>query len=158
MAPFVFALTAGSLPTGLVLSAGGVISGTPTATGSFNFTVGVTDANGCTGSQAYTVNVQAIPAAVTNLSAQRVLTGNDTDGTVKIQISFALSPGAATAEVYRAPFGHYPEYDDAGGAVPVTPSYPPGVPWVLTSVTATSAHNAWVVGYTGGAGLVIPMC
>jgi Putative Ig domain len=42
-----FALTAGSLPTGLTLNTStGVISGTPTATGTSAFTIGVGDANG----------------------------------------------------------------------------------------------------------------
>lgn len=42
--PYTFAVTSGSLPTGLTLnSATGVISGTPTAGGTFNFTITVTD-------------------------------------------------------------------------------------------------------------------
>jgi len=45
-APFSWSVTAGSLPTGMNLSAaGGVISGTPTASGTFNFTVTVTDSS-----------------------------------------------------------------------------------------------------------------
>ena len=57
-APITFAVTSGSLPTGRSLAAGtGVLSGTPTALGSYNFTVTATDANGCTGSRAYHVNV-----------------------------------------------------------------------------------------------------
>lgn len=42
--PYTFAVTTGSLPTGLTLnSATGAISGTPTAAGTFNFTITVTD-------------------------------------------------------------------------------------------------------------------
>jgi hypothetical protein len=41
--PFTWTLTSGSLPTGLNLVANGTISGTPTATGTFDFTVQVTD-------------------------------------------------------------------------------------------------------------------
>lgn len=41
-APFLWTST-GTLPTGLSLSSGGVISGTPTASGTFNFTPQVTD-------------------------------------------------------------------------------------------------------------------
>src|SRR5204863_3788557 len=52
-APFTFAVTSGTLPTGLSLSAGGLLSGTPTATGTFPFTIGITAAAGCTGSRAY---------------------------------------------------------------------------------------------------------
>ena len=52
-----FAITAGALPPGITLSASGTISGTPTATGTFNFTVTVNDASGCSGSQAYSITV-----------------------------------------------------------------------------------------------------
>src|SRR5262249_50482917 len=53
--PYSFAVNSGTLPTGLTLSSSGALSGTPTAAGSYSFTVTATDANGCTGSQAYTV-------------------------------------------------------------------------------------------------------
>jgi uncharacterized protein (TIGR03437 family) len=43
IAPYTFALTDNPLPAGLTLSAGGAISGTPTATGTFRFTVSATD-------------------------------------------------------------------------------------------------------------------
>src|SRR5262249_57133610 len=48
-APFTFAVSSGSLPPGLTLGSGGVLSGTPTTTGSFPFTVQATAVNGCTG-------------------------------------------------------------------------------------------------------------
>ncbi len=59
-APYTFAVTAGALPTGLTLGAGGGLSGTTTASGTFNFTVTATDVNGQTASNAYTV-VVAVP-------------------------------------------------------------------------------------------------
>jgi hypothetical protein len=40
-----FIVTAGALPAGLTLSSGGTISGTPTATGAFTFTVQATDSS-----------------------------------------------------------------------------------------------------------------
>jgi hypothetical protein len=55
--PYTFAVTAGTLPPGLTLSADGVLSGKPTAAGTFNFTVTATDANGNTGSQAYAITI-----------------------------------------------------------------------------------------------------
>ncbi|HEU0297230.1 MAG TPA: sortase [Anaerolineales bacterium] len=62
-APYTFAVTAGTLPTGLTLSSGGVLSGTPTATGTFNFTVTATDSSGgsgpFTGSQAYSITINS---------------------------------------------------------------------------------------------------
>lgn len=56
-APYSFAIGAGTLPPGLSLNAAGMLSGTPTAAGSFAVTVIATDANGFTGSQAYTLAV-----------------------------------------------------------------------------------------------------
>ncbi|HXA16537.1 MAG TPA: putative Ig domain-containing protein [Thermoanaerobaculia bacterium] len=56
--PAVFSINSGSLPTGVSLSSGGVLSGTPTQTGVFSVTVKVTDANGCTGiGSTYTLTI-----------------------------------------------------------------------------------------------------
>ena len=61
--PANFTINSGTLPNGLTLSTAGVLSGTPTQTGTFPITVKVTDANGCTGigptyNLAITPNVQ----------------------------------------------------------------------------------------------------
>lgn len=56
-APYSFAAKSGLLPSGLSLSQDGVLSGTPTTWGVFDFTVHVSDANGCAGSQDYTLYV-----------------------------------------------------------------------------------------------------
>jgi hypothetical protein len=55
LAPVTWSVTSGSLPTGLTLSAGGTISGTPTAGGSFSFTVQAGD--GSSPSQTITISV-----------------------------------------------------------------------------------------------------
>jgi len=60
-APYSFGVTAGALPGGLVLSATGVLSGTPTTAGTFNFTIRGTDANGCFAVLAYMIVVAAAP-------------------------------------------------------------------------------------------------
>jgi cyclophilin family peptidyl-prolyl cis-trans isomerase len=52
-----FAVSTGTLPTGLTLSSSGVLAGTPTTAGSFNFTATATDTQGNKGSQAYSVVV-----------------------------------------------------------------------------------------------------
>lgn len=52
-----FVITAGALPPGLLLSSSGTISGTPTATGTFNFTASVNDNSGCTGTQSYSITI-----------------------------------------------------------------------------------------------------
>jgi|GEM_PF-198479 len=55
--PYSYAVTAGALPAGISLSGGGLVSGTPTAAGTYNFTVTVSDSNGFSASNAYAVVV-----------------------------------------------------------------------------------------------------
>lgn len=56
--PYTFAVTSGSLPASLSLnSSTGVISGTPSATGTSSFTITATDANGATGSTSFQIKV-----------------------------------------------------------------------------------------------------
>ncbi|PYP89366.1 MAG: hypothetical protein DMF61_03920 [Blastocatellia bacterium AA13] len=64
-APYTFAITSGALPIGLTLSTTGtttVISGTPIVNGIFSFTITATDANGCPGSRAYSLQLPAGPS------------------------------------------------------------------------------------------------
>lgn len=65
---FGFALVSGSLPAGLTLSGGGHLSGTPTAGGTFNFTVAATDSSTGTGpftaSRAYSLTIAAPTIAI----------------------------------------------------------------------------------------------
>ena len=71
-----YAVTAGALPPGMTLSSGGTISGTPTATGTFNFTATVSDASGCSGSQSYSITV-VCPANPIAFSPSPVFCSND---------------------------------------------------------------------------------
>ena len=58
--PYAWSVAVGSLPPGLSLNAGtGAISGTPTASGSYPFTVRVTDAAAASASQALSIAVSA---------------------------------------------------------------------------------------------------
>ena len=58
-APFTWSVSSGSLPAGISLSADGNLSGTPTATGTFSFTVQVTDANSQSATEATSITVSA---------------------------------------------------------------------------------------------------
>jgi hypothetical protein len=57
VAPYTFALSAGTLPPGLSLSASGALNGVPSGAGIFNFTLKATDINGCVGAQTYALVV-----------------------------------------------------------------------------------------------------
>jgi hypothetical protein len=83
-APYVFSISAGSLPPGLMLAAGGpadaLLTGTPTTEGSYTFTVTAADANGCLGARTYSIVVQLaavcpsivlLPSSIGNIIANR---------------------------------------------------------------------------------------
>jgi putative cell wall-binding protein len=68
-APYTWAVTTGTLPTGLTLSTAGVLAGTPTASGTASVTVTATDATSTTGTATYSLIVNAATAlAVTTTS------------------------------------------------------------------------------------------
>ncbi len=71
---FTWTVTAGALPTGLTLSAGGVISGSPTATG--NFTGTVTCANGISpdATQNFNIDINEAPT-ITNANNTAFVVG-----------------------------------------------------------------------------------
>ena len=59
VAPYTWSLTSGQLPAGLALSAAGAITGTPTATGSFQFVAKVTDTVGAAATRQFTIVISA---------------------------------------------------------------------------------------------------
>jgi len=66
--PYTFALTAGSLPPGMVLTSAGTIMGTPAIAGPYNFTVTATDANRCTGNRVYSLTIGCPALAIAPLT------------------------------------------------------------------------------------------
>lgn|GEM_PF-2901146 len=56
--PYMFAVTSGSVPNGLILNSNGSWSGMPDTPGTSSFTVTATDANFCTGSSPYTIKIK----------------------------------------------------------------------------------------------------
>jgi len=64
-APYTYSVISGSLPTGTSLnSSSGVISGTPTATGTFTFSIKSLDANSYSGTQSFSITIS--PLQVSN--------------------------------------------------------------------------------------------
>jgi uncharacterized repeat protein (TIGR01451 family) len=56
-APFTWTVDSGTLPPGLSLSSAGAITGTPTAAGTFHFTMKVVDSTGLTATHAQTITI-----------------------------------------------------------------------------------------------------
>jgi len=101
-APYGFTVTAGALPAGLALSTGGTLSGTPTAAGTFNFTITATDAASNSGSRAYTLAVGAptvsiAPASLPGGSAGTAYSQALTASGGNAPYAFTVSAGALPA-------------------------------------------------------------
>jgi hypothetical protein len=92
MAPYTFTLTSDALPAGLTLSPAGVLSGKPTTGGSSTFTVTATDANGCPGTAAYTIEIVPCGSTLVVLSPLPL-----PSGTVNSEYVAAVTASAGTA-------------------------------------------------------------
>ena len=105
-APYSYAITAGALPAGLTLNTStGVISGTPSASGTANLTITATDANSATGARAYSLLINGLPpvagavsATVAANSSANPITLNLSGGAASsVAVASAASHGTATA-------------------------------------------------------------
>lgn len=110
--PYSYSVAAGALPAGLTLSTSGAITGTPTAAGTANVTIQVTDASSQTATQSYTLTIAAassgLAIATTTLPNGQVgtpyqATVSATGGTAPY--SFSLSLGSLPAGLALASDG-----------------------------------------------------
>ena len=119
--PYTFALLSGALPAGLTISAGGVISGTPSGSGTANFTIGATDSVGNTGSHAYSVVIGTVSLTVAPASLPAGTQGTPYSQTVTASggtgpYTFALTSGALPTGLTISSGGVISGTPTAGGA------------------------------------------
>ncbi|MGI8639175.1 MAG: choice-of-anchor Q domain-containing protein [Pyrinomonadaceae bacterium] len=114
-APFTFSIIpiAGQqLPPGLSLASNGTISGTPTQTGTFTFTVKAADADTMAGAQQYTIQITAPTAASVSVSG-RVLTPTGRGLSNAFVVLTDMNGDARTTRT--SSFGYYRFDDVAAG-------------------------------------------
>jgi hypothetical protein len=154
----------GTLPTGVTMSAAGVISGTPTTAGTFSFTATVTDANGKTASQALSIVVTA-PVIVkmldpwTNISATAPanITGTVAAGNVTVSagtnrllmVAVTMKIGTAAIPTINATYGGV-----TLAKIAQTPSAQKEIVWVgyLPEASIGTGAKALSVTYNGATG------
>ncbi len=110
-----YGVTAGALPSGLTLNPDGTLVGTPDATGTFNFTVTVTDGNSCTGAQAYSITVNC-PTPTTALT----LTPNPI---CNYGAPVTLAGGTPAGGIYSGTGVSNGSFDPAAGTQTITYTY-----------------------------------
>lgn len=127
-APYTYTASAG-LPAGLTLSTGGVLSGTPTAAGTFNFSIDAQDSttggSGFSGSQNYTVTIGAptlvvSPTGLTGMKAGVPYTATITSTGGTAPYSFSVTSGALPAGLTLASDGVISGTPTASGAANFT--------------------------------------
>jgi hypothetical protein len=102
-APYLWTLSFGELPSGLLLSSAGAITGTPASTGTSGFTVRVTDSASATTTQTYGITVIA-PGPQTRFGAMsQIAAGGSWDTTITL-VNTSSVP-VAIAVVFRADDG-----------------------------------------------------
>jgi hypothetical protein len=119
--PFTWGITAGALPPGLVLDlAAGTISGTPTASGPYPFTVQVTDAGGAAATAALSIAVAALTGGIP-ATGRRRFGGSVADWTFQFSGDAMDRAAGATVTFWSAITGgtQYTDLTTTGGA-PIT--------------------------------------
>ncbi len=88
--PYSFSLASGTLPAGVSLAANGGLAGTPSQSGTFSFTVKVTDAASQTATKGLSISVAAVTAPLA------ITTSSLTSGTAGTAYSAAVSASGGT--------------------------------------------------------------
>ena len=135
---YTFSVSAGALPAGLSLASGtGVISGTPSSSGSSSFTITATDGNGATGSRAYSVSIAAginvsplsLPAATVGTPYSQTISASGGTGS----FTFSVTAGALPSGLLL---------NAATGAITGTPSGSGSSTFTITATDSASATGA----------------
>lgn len=149
--PITFSITSGTLPNGLTLNSNtGSITGTPSTSGSYSFTVTATDANNITSSQSYSGTIVAVLAITTSSLSVPLLgqsynqTINTTGGTSPIV--FSISSGALPSGL---------TLNTNTGAITGTPNTPGSYSFTITATDANSITSSQSYSGTIAASLAI---
>ena len=135
-APYSWILLSGSPPPGLALSPGGIISGTPSAAGTFTFTVEVTDDTAptpLTATGTLSISVVLVPLSITTTTLPNAIEGAAyaatlvaTGGTAPY--SWTVSDGSLPYGLTLSP----------SGAITGTPAGPGSATFTAQAIDATS--------------------
>jgi hypothetical protein len=142
-APYTYALTSGTLPTGLSVSSSGTLSGTISASGqsgNVSFVVTATDHAGLTGSTSYSLTVNAPTITLSSLSVTTTL------ATTAYAPAALTASGGVASYTYAVTSGSLPSGVtlSSSGALTGTPAAVSASTVYSFTVTATDAHS-----YTG---------
>jgi hypothetical protein len=117
--PYSFSLAAGALPAGLSLQTGGAIQGTPTASGTANFTVQVSDAASGVATRSFSIQITAPAITVSTSTLPGGSIGTSYNATIQASggsgtLNYSVTAGSLPAGLSLS----------AGGVISGTPTIP----------------------------------
>ena len=89
--PYLYSVTAGTLPSAFTLSGDGVLSGTASAPGAASFSITVVDALGRTGTAAYTLTIDSAPTCSPTATIAQVQGAGDVSSLKGTRLRFKAS-------------------------------------------------------------------
>ncbi|MFN0112549.1 MAG: putative Ig domain-containing protein [Blastocatellia bacterium] len=157
-APYTFKLASGALPVGMALATNGALTGTPTASGVFSFSVSATDANGC-GANTIAVSLK-IAGRVTFVSAASFGLGDQAPESIIAAFGVNLATGVEIGSAVPLPTtlrGTSFSIRDSAGVDRLAPLFfvspgqvnllmSPGMATGLASITANSGDGQLSLG------------
>ena len=148
--PYTFSISSGSLPNGLNPS-GNTIVGIPTASGTFNFTVQVTDSASATANKQFSLNISASLAITTSPALP--------NGSAGVSYSVTLTAAGGTSPyLWLVTSGSLPSgltLGSATGLISGTPLSAGTFTFGVSVTDSTSVHATQEFNLTIGSGLVI---
>ncbi len=101
--PYIYSVSAGSLPPGLTLSAAGTLSGTPTLAGAYAFTVSSSDSGTCSGGQSYNLSITQPQETAPGSSPSTIQSWSN-----KTTQAWPSNPDATAYRLYRGTLADLP--------------------------------------------------
>ena len=154
--PYTWSVASGSLPGGLAIS-GSTITGTPSASGTFSFTVKVTDnaSNTATASLSITVAAAPVAASLSNLSCGASSLTSNGSTTCTVTLSAAASSAIAVSLSDNSSVLTVPaSVTVASGATTASFTAAAGTVSSAATVTVTASYNG--VSKTASIALTVP--
>ena len=154
-APYGFTVLEGQLPTGLTLAPNGTLTGSPTQSGSFIFTVRVADATNCLASRPYQLTINAAPSLVTSVSAASYLGIDLASESIVAAFGVKMATGIGIAETNPLPLtllGTTVKVKDSAGVERSAPLFFVSPSQINYLMPAGTALGAAIVTVTSGEG------